>query len=81
MSAPEEHLDSQTVAKRFQRVKERLRKLAEDAGLLARAVATRCAGPSEGPGGRTPQRGLDRPASRSNSPERSLPYISGGTCT
>ena len=36
MSTPEEHLDSQTVAKRFQRVKERLRKLAEDAGLLER---------------------------------------------
>jgi RNA polymerase sigma-70 factor, ECF subfamily len=36
MSTPEEHLDPQTVAKRFQRVKERLRKLAEDAGLLER---------------------------------------------
>jgi hypothetical protein len=36
MSTPEAHLDSQTVAKRFQRVKERLRKLAEDAGLLER---------------------------------------------
>ena len=34
MSTPEEHLDAQTVAKRFQRVKDRLRKLAEDAGLL-----------------------------------------------
>ena len=37
MSTPEEHLDAQTVAKRFQRVKDRLRKLAEDAGLLERA--------------------------------------------
>jgi len=37
MSTPEEHLDAQTVAKRFQRVKDRLRKLAEDAGLLKRA--------------------------------------------
>ncbi len=36
MSTPEEQLDPQTVAKRFQRVKERLRKLAEDAGLLER---------------------------------------------
>jgi len=36
MSTPEEHLDAQTVAKRFQRVKARLRKLAEDAGLLER---------------------------------------------
>jgi len=34
MSTPEEDLDAQTVAKRFQRVKDRLRKLAEDAGLL-----------------------------------------------
>ena len=34
MSTPEEHLDAQTAAKRFQRVKEKLRKLAEDAGLL-----------------------------------------------
>ena len=34
MSTSEEHLDAQTVAKRFQRVKDRLRKLAEDAGLL-----------------------------------------------
>ena len=37
MSTSEEHLDAQTVAKRFQRVKDRLRKLAEDAGLLERA--------------------------------------------
>jgi RNA polymerase sigma-70 factor (ECF subfamily) len=37
MSTPEEPLDAQTVAKRFQRVKDRLRKLAEDAGLLERA--------------------------------------------
>jgi len=37
MSTPEEHLDAPTVAKRFQRVKDRLRKLAEDAGLLERA--------------------------------------------
>ena len=37
MSTPEEDLDAQTVAKRFQRVKDRLRKLAEDAGLLERA--------------------------------------------
>jgi len=36
MSTPEEHLDAQTVAKRFQHVKARLRKLAEDAGLLER---------------------------------------------
>ena len=36
MSTPEEHLDPQTVAKRFQRVKARLRKLAEAAGLLER---------------------------------------------
>ena len=36
MSTPEEDLDAQTVAKRFQRVKDRLRKLAEDAGLLER---------------------------------------------
>jgi RNA polymerase sigma-70 factor (ECF subfamily) len=36
MSTPEEHLDAQTVAKRFQRVKTKLRKLAEDAGLLGR---------------------------------------------
>jgi RNA polymerase sigma-70 factor, ECF subfamily len=36
MSTPEEHLDAQTVAKRFQRVKGRLRKLAEEAGLLGR---------------------------------------------
>ena len=34
MSSPDEPLDSSTVAKRFQRVKARLRKLAEDAGLL-----------------------------------------------
>ena len=34
MSTSEECLDSRTVAKRFQRVKERLRRLAEDAGLL-----------------------------------------------
>jgi RNA polymerase sigma-70 factor (ECF subfamily) len=36
MSTPEEHLDAQTVAKRFQRVKARLRTLAEAAGLLER---------------------------------------------
>lgn len=36
MSTPEEPLDAQTVAKRFQRVKSRLRKLAEDAGLLGK---------------------------------------------
>lgn len=36
MSTAEEHLDAQTVAKRFQRVKARLRKLAEEAGLLGR---------------------------------------------
>ena len=36
MSTREESLDAQTVAKRFQRVKNRLRKLAEDAGLLGR---------------------------------------------
>ncbi len=36
MSTPEEHLDPQTVAKRFQRVKSRLRELAEAAGLLER---------------------------------------------
>ena len=36
MSTPEEHLDAQTVAKRFQRVKGRLRKLAEEAGLLGK---------------------------------------------
>jgi RNA polymerase sigma-70 factor, ECF subfamily len=36
MSTPEELLDAQTVAKRFQRVKSRLRKLAEDAGLLGK---------------------------------------------
>jgi RNA polymerase sigma-70 factor (ECF subfamily) len=36
MSTAEEHLDAQTVAKRFQRVKTKLRKLAEDAGLLGR---------------------------------------------
>jgi RNA polymerase sigma-70 factor (ECF subfamily) len=34
MSTSEEHLDTQTVAKRFERVKARLRKLAEAAGLL-----------------------------------------------
>lgn len=34
MSTPEEGLDSQTVTKRFQRVKDKLRKLAEEAGLL-----------------------------------------------
>jgi RNA polymerase sigma-70 factor (ECF subfamily) len=34
MSTPEEHLDAATVAKRFQRVKDKLRKLAEEAGLL-----------------------------------------------
>ncbi len=34
MSTPQETLDAQTVAKRFQRVKERLRRLAEDEGLL-----------------------------------------------
>jgi RNA polymerase sigma-70 factor (ECF subfamily) len=34
MSTPEERLDSQTLAKRFQRVKDRLRRLAEEAGLL-----------------------------------------------
>jgi RNA polymerase sigma-70 factor, ECF subfamily len=34
MSSADELLDSSTVAKRFQRVKSRLRKLAEDAGLL-----------------------------------------------
>lgn len=34
MSTPEEQLDSPTVAKRFQRVKDKLRKLAEEAGLL-----------------------------------------------
>jgi RNA polymerase sigma-70 factor, ECF subfamily len=37
MSTPEEPLDPQTVAKRFQRVKTKLRKLAEDAGLLGRS--------------------------------------------
>jgi RNA polymerase sigma-70 factor (ECF subfamily) len=36
MSTPEDHLDAQTVAKRFERVKARLRKLAEAAGLLQR---------------------------------------------
>jgi RNA polymerase sigma-70 factor (ECF subfamily) len=36
MSTPEEQLDPQTVAKRFQRVKARLRQLAEAAGLLER---------------------------------------------
>jgi RNA polymerase sigma-70 factor, ECF subfamily len=34
MSTPEERLDSATLAKRFQRTKEKLRKLAEEAGLL-----------------------------------------------
>jgi RNA polymerase sigma-70 factor, ECF subfamily len=34
MSTSEDPLDARTVAKRFQRVKTRLRKLAEDAGLL-----------------------------------------------
>jgi hypothetical protein len=34
MSTPEEPLDSRTAAKRFQRVKDKLRQLAEDAGLL-----------------------------------------------
>ncbi len=34
MSTPQETLDAQTVAKRFQRVKGRLRKLAEEEGLL-----------------------------------------------
>jgi RNA polymerase sigma-70 factor, ECF subfamily len=37
MSTPEEHLDAQTVAKRFQRVKDKLRTLAEAAGLLERS--------------------------------------------
>lgn len=37
MSTPDEPLDAQTVAKRFQRVKTKLRKLAEEAGLLGRA--------------------------------------------
>jgi RNA polymerase sigma-70 factor (ECF subfamily) len=37
MSTPDEPLDSQTVAKRFQRVKERLRNLAEREGLLQRS--------------------------------------------
>ena len=36
MSTPEERLDARTVAKRFQRVKDRLRKLAEEEGLLQR---------------------------------------------
>jgi RNA polymerase sigma-70 factor, ECF subfamily len=36
MSTPEENLDAQTVAKRFQRVKTKLQKLAEEAGLLGR---------------------------------------------
>lgn len=36
MSTPEENLDAQAVAKRFQRVKTKLRKLAEEAGLLGR---------------------------------------------
>jgi RNA polymerase sigma-70 factor (ECF subfamily) len=34
MSTPEEPLDPRTTSKRFQRVKDKLRKLAEDAGLL-----------------------------------------------
>jgi len=34
MSTPEEPLDPRTAAKRFQRVKDKLRHLAEDAGLL-----------------------------------------------
>jgi RNA polymerase sigma-70 factor (ECF subfamily) len=34
MSSPEERLDSATAAKRFQRVKDKLRRLAEEAGLL-----------------------------------------------
>ena len=34
MSTPEERLDPATVAKRFQRVKESLRRLAQEAGLL-----------------------------------------------
>jgi RNA polymerase sigma-70 factor (ECF subfamily) len=34
MSTPEERLDAATVAKRFQRVKEKIRRLAEQAGLL-----------------------------------------------
>ena len=34
MSTPEEPLDPRTAAKRFQRVKDKLRQLAEDAGLL-----------------------------------------------
>ena len=37
MSTPEEQVDARTVAKRFQRVKERLRKLAESEGLLQRS--------------------------------------------
>jgi RNA polymerase sigma-70 factor (ECF subfamily) len=37
MSTPEERLDAQAAAKRFQRVKTKLRKLAEDAGLLGRS--------------------------------------------
>ena len=37
MSTPAEHLDAQTVAKRFQRVKAKLRELAEAAGLLERS--------------------------------------------
>ncbi len=36
MSTADENLDAQTVAKRFQRVKNKLRELAEDAGLLGR---------------------------------------------
>jgi RNA polymerase sigma-70 factor (ECF subfamily) len=36
MSTPEEQLDAQTVTKRFQRVKAKLRTLAEGAGLLGR---------------------------------------------
>jgi RNA polymerase sigma-70 factor (ECF subfamily) len=36
MSTPEEHVDAQTIAKRFQRVKANLRTLAEAAGLLER---------------------------------------------
>lgn len=34
MSTPDEHLDPATVAKRFQRVKEKIRELARQAGLL-----------------------------------------------
>jgi RNA polymerase sigma-70 factor, ECF subfamily len=37
MSTPEELLDASTAAKRFQRVKARLKRLARDAGLLDKA--------------------------------------------